>query len=160
MIICGCCGCCVLGVGPTPRPPSPGNPRPPPGPPSSRPPKISRFFCPLPHNFNSFFPLLGVFSLNFGGVFEGRDPQMCTFGLSGLLCETPALAKVEIGQSSSRPSSLGLIEKKWKVFRFPWLFSFRGLFYLVFQALKIFSLEMPMEKEGPKTTSTVSIRCP
>ena len=37
----------------------------------------------------------------------------------GLLCETPALAKVEIGQSSSRPSSLGLIEKKWKVFRFP-----------------------------------------
>ena len=25
---------------------------------------------------------LGVFSLNFGGVFQGRDPQMCTFGLS------------------------------------------------------------------------------
>ena len=35
-------------------------------------PKISRFF---------FFPLLGVVSWNFGGVFEGRDPQMCTFGV-------------------------------------------------------------------------------
>ena len=31
----------------------------------------------------SFLPSLGVFSLNFGGVFEGWDPQMCTFGLSG-----------------------------------------------------------------------------
>ena len=31
----------------------------------------------------SFLPSLGVVSLNFGGVIEGRDPQMCTFGLSG-----------------------------------------------------------------------------
>ena len=34
-------------------------------------------------NFVLFFPSLGVFSLNFGGVFEFRDPQMCTIGLSG-----------------------------------------------------------------------------
>ena len=33
--------------------------------------------------FHSFSLSLGVFSLDFGGVFEARDPQMCTFGLSG-----------------------------------------------------------------------------
>ena len=39
-------------------------------------------FFPSPvAKFVLFFPSLGVFSLNFG-VFEGRDPQMCTFGLS------------------------------------------------------------------------------
>ena len=52
------------------------------GPPSAGPPKF-RFFFPLSrHNFLSFFPLFRVLSLNFGGVFEGRDPEMCTFGLS------------------------------------------------------------------------------
>ena len=66
-------------------------------------PKISRFFFPSPtpifmffslsgcllvsfflslEVFHSFF-LLGVLSWNFGGVSVGRDPQMCTFGLSG-----------------------------------------------------------------------------
>ena len=35
-------------------------------------------------HFRYFSLSLGeVFSWNFGGVFEGRDPQMCTFGLSG-----------------------------------------------------------------------------
>ena len=45
--------------------------------------------------FRSFFPLsrrkirsvllpLRVFSWNFGGVFEGRDPQMCTFERPGV----------------------------------------------------------------------------
>ena len=45
-------------------------------------------------NFALFFPSPATvfilfslscwsFSLNFGGVFEDRDPQMCTFGLSG-----------------------------------------------------------------------------
>ena len=29
------------------------------------------------------------FSWNFGGVFEGRDPQMCTFEVLGLSRETP-----------------------------------------------------------------------
>ena len=33
------------------------------------------------HNFHYYIPLLGVFSLNFGGVFEGRHPDMCTFGV-------------------------------------------------------------------------------
>ena len=47
-------------------------PRTPPPPDPSAPPTISLFVLSL-----------GVFSLNFGGVFEGRDPQMCTFGLSG-----------------------------------------------------------------------------
>ena len=46
--------------------PSPGPPSP--GPPSAGPPKMSRFFPLSRHIFLSFFPLLGVFSLNFGGV--------------------------------------------------------------------------------------------
>ena len=37
-------------------------------------PKISLFF-PLPPLF-SFLPLLGVVPWNFGGVFEGRDPNV------------------------------------------------------------------------------------
>ena len=49
---------------------------PPPDPPKFRVFSISR------HNFLSF-SLFGVLSLNFGGVFEGPDPEMCTFGLSG-----------------------------------------------------------------------------
>ena len=53
------------------------------GPPSAGPPKISLFFFPRPPLFSFFLPLLGVVSWNFGGVIEGRDPQMCTFGLSG-----------------------------------------------------------------------------
>ena len=45
------------------------------------------------HIFLSFFPLLGVILLNFGGVFEGRDPRVCTFGVLVLLCEAPAAPK-------------------------------------------------------------------
>ena len=41
------------------------------------------FFSLSRRKFRSFFSLWGVFSLNFGGVFEGRGAQMCTFGLSG-----------------------------------------------------------------------------
>ena len=51
----------------------------------------------IAQNF-SFFPLplpvsffLCVFSLSFGCVFEGRNPQMCTFGLSGCRAKTPRL---------------------------------------------------------------------
>ena len=52
--------------------------------PSREPPKNSLFFFfLLRRKIRSFLPSLGVFSWNFGGVFEGRDPQMCTFGLSG-----------------------------------------------------------------------------
>ena len=40
------------------------------------------FFTSTAAKFVLFLPSLGVFSLNFGGVFKGRDPQMCTFGLS------------------------------------------------------------------------------
>ena len=53
------------------------------GPPSAGPPKISLFFFPFPPPFRSFGISLGVFSLNFGGFCEDRDPHMCTFGLSG-----------------------------------------------------------------------------
>ena len=49
-----------------------------------------RAFFPLPPQL-SFFLLLGVFSWNFGGVFEGRGPQMCTFKVLGLWFENPAL---------------------------------------------------------------------
>ena len=55
------------------------------------PPKISLFFSPLPLPFFILLSLsLGVFSLNFGGVFEGWDPEMYTFGVLGLSCEAPA----------------------------------------------------------------------
>ena len=42
-----------------------------------------RAFSSLPATVSLFLCLLGVLPLNFGGVFEGRDRQMCTFGLSG-----------------------------------------------------------------------------
>ena len=38
------------------------------------------FFLSRSH-FRSFCVSLGVFSWNFGGVFEGRGPEMCTFGV-------------------------------------------------------------------------------
>ena len=57
------------------------------GPPSPRTAQNFALFSLSRHIFLSFFPLLGVFSWNFGGVFEGRDPQMCTFGLSGCRVE-------------------------------------------------------------------------
>ena len=38
---------------------------------------------PLPAPIFAFCFSLGVFWWNFGGVSGGRDPQMCTFGLSG-----------------------------------------------------------------------------
>ena len=60
---------------------------PPPDRPSPGPPKISLFFSSLHRKFHSFFSLWEVFSLNFGGVFEGRGAQMCTFGLSGCCVE-------------------------------------------------------------------------
>ena len=53
-------------------------------------PKISRFFSPFSRRqFRSFSLSLGVFSWNFGGVFECRDPQMCTFGFSGCRVKPP-----------------------------------------------------------------------
>ena len=44
--------------------------------------KFRSFFSLSRRKIRSFLPSLGVFSLNFGGVFEDRDPKMCTFGLS------------------------------------------------------------------------------
>ena len=52
--------------------------------------------------FRAFFPSpatifipsslsVGVFSWNFRGVFERRDPEMCTFGVLGLTCESPGV---------------------------------------------------------------------
>ena len=42
------------------------------------------------HNFHSFFLSQGGLLVEFCGVFEGRDPEMCTFGVLGLSCEAPA----------------------------------------------------------------------
>ena len=73
---------------PTDRP-SPGPPfprtalpldRPSPAPPFPGPPKISLFFPLSRLKIRSFLFFLGVFSWNFGGVFEGREAHMCTFG--------------------------------------------------------------------------------
>ena len=68
---------------------------PPPQDPSSRgPPQISHFLLLSRQNLHSFFPLLDVFLCNVGGVFEGRGPEMCTFGLSGCrLKPQPELAR-------------------------------------------------------------------
>ena len=71
-----------MGVGfkvwlapPFPGPPFPGTP-----------------FHRTAQNFARFFSLWGVFSSNFGGVFEGRNPQICTFGLSG--CRVKPATKI------------------------------------------------------------------
>ena len=61
------------------------------GPPSAGQPQNFVLFFHLPPQFSFFLPLLGVLSWNFGGVIEGRDPQMCTFGFLGLSCEAPAV---------------------------------------------------------------------
>ena len=67
---------------PSAGPPSAGPPSA--GPPSTGPPKISLFFFPSPATIFILFSLsCWSFSLNFGGVFEDRDPQIYTFGLSG-----------------------------------------------------------------------------
>ena len=52
-------------------------------------PKISRFF-PLPPPFRSFCVSLWVFFRGILVVFEASGPEMCTFGVLGLSCETPA----------------------------------------------------------------------
>ena len=65
---------CSANVGIAGTPPSLPSPQAP-GLLPAGPPKF--FPYPTPHhNFHFFFPLLGVFSWNFGGVFEGREPQM------------------------------------------------------------------------------------
>ena len=53
-------------------------------------PKISRFFS-SPATFLIFSPLSGGLLVEFLVVFEA--PQMCTFGVLGLSCETPAAQK-------------------------------------------------------------------
>ena len=52
--------------------------------------QIFALFFPSPATVYSFSLSCWSFSLNFGGVFEGRNPKMCTFGVLGLSCETPA----------------------------------------------------------------------
>ena len=64
-------------------------------------PKFRAFF-PLPPLFSFFLRLLGVVSFEFGGVIEGRDPQMCTFGVLGLSCEASA-AEGESGEGGAPP---------------------------------------------------------
>ena len=71
-----CVVCCVLTcVSVDHQTPDP----PPQDPPLRRTAQNFAHFFPLPSPFRSFCLSLEVFSLNFG-VFEGRDPQMCTFG--------------------------------------------------------------------------------
>ena len=56
--------------------------------PSPGPPKISRFFFPLPPQ-NSFFSSLSVL-LEFWWCLKRRDVQMCAFGVLRLSCRAPA----------------------------------------------------------------------
>ena len=89
-VVC-CCGCgscwwCSCWFGP----PSAGLPsaRPPPrDPPQADPLRWTAqnfaLFSLSRSHFRSLSLSLCVFSLNFGGFCEDRDPQMCTFGISG-----------------------------------------------------------------------------
>ena len=79
LLLCCCCCVCVWWVcsGPLRRTPLRWTP------------KISLFF-PSPATVFILFSLsCWSFSLNFGGVFGDRDPQMCTFGVLGLSCASP-----------------------------------------------------------------------
>ena len=65
-------------------------------------------FFPLPLPFSFFFSLSGVFSWNFGGVFEGRDPQMYTFGLSGCRVKPRRLRKrTKMGAGGKKARNFG-----------------------------------------------------
>ena len=67
-----------------PSPDRPSRDRPSPGPPfpwTAQ--NFALFFSLSRRKVRSFLPSLGVFSWNFGGFCEDRDPQMYTFGLSG-----------------------------------------------------------------------------
>ena len=83
---CGCCGCCWFGLPWTTFSRTP----PPLDTPPRDHPKLRSFSSLSRHRFRSFCVSLGVFSLNFGG-FEGRNPEMCTFGLSGCRVSGPNL---------------------------------------------------------------------
>ena len=63
------------------------------GPPYAGPPKISLFLFPLPPHVRSFCLSLGVFSLNFGGVFEAPKPSNVHVWALGLSCEVPATTR-------------------------------------------------------------------
>ena len=67
---------CVQDLCAPPPPPDPLSPTP-----FRRTAQNFALFFPLPPQFSLFLPLLWVVSWNFGGVMEGRDPQMCTFGV-------------------------------------------------------------------------------
>ena len=85
--VCVCVRVCVVGVFKAPPPdPPPPDPPPPDRPPPDRPPPDRPKFPPI---FILFSLSCWSFSLNFGGVFEDRDPQMCTFGVLGLSCARP-----------------------------------------------------------------------
>ena len=89
-------------------------PEPSAGPPLRWTPQISLFFPSPAFIFILFSPLLMVLSLNFGGVFVRRDPQMCTFGLSGYRVK-PRRFRVHIGRPERTPKS-GKREKKARKF--------------------------------------------
>ena len=84
--------CSVPPEPPFPRPPFPGPPFP--GPPFPGPPflwtpfpwtaqNFALFFFPVPPQNSFFSSLSGCLLVEFWWCFEDRDPQMCTFGLSG-----------------------------------------------------------------------------
>ena len=82
---------------PTPDHPHPDRPSrttPPPDHPSAGPPlrwtaQNFALFFPLPPQNSFFSSLSGGLLVEFWWCFKGPDPQMCTFGVLGLLCEAP-----------------------------------------------------------------------
>ncbi len=82
-------------------------------------PKISRFFSVSTIIFALFCLSLGVFSWFFGGFLQAPGRQMCTFGVLGLLCETPAAPKPGLGlhknhqNSTSRHTVRDKKERNW-----------------------------------------------
>ena len=56
-------------------------------------PEILLFFFPLPPQFSFFLPSLGGLLVQFWWCFKRRESLMCTFGVLGAWCETPAAGK-------------------------------------------------------------------
>ena len=75
VVVLGCCGCCWFGL-PSAGPPSTG-------PPLRRTAQNFALFLPFPATVSLFLCLSGCLLVEFWWCFDSRNPEMCTFELSG-----------------------------------------------------------------------------
>ena len=85
---------------PSPRPPPLRTAQPDRSPPDRR--KIRPFF-PSPATISFFSSLSGFLLVECWWCLDRRDPEMCTLGVLGLSCETPAAPKREGSGEGSHP---------------------------------------------------------